>query len=81
MTARHCIRNRSCKTRMSHSSRTCGSRTSTSEVATQPLRSHETCSMEKTLDAANRRIQDIQQKQPTTSLTRGAGLPRSSLLG
>lgn len=33
-----------------------------SEVATQPLRSHDTCSMEKILDAANRRVEDMQQK-------------------
>jgi Beta-lactamase superfamily domain len=33
-----------------------------SQVATEPLRSHETCSMEKILDAANRRIEDIRQK-------------------
>jgi hypothetical protein len=33
-----------------------------SEAATQPLRSHETCSMEKIIDAASRRIEDMQQK-------------------
>jgi hypothetical protein len=33
-----------------------------SEVATQPLRSHETYSMEEILDAANRRVEDMQQK-------------------
>jgi UDP-MurNAc hydroxylase len=33
-----------------------------SEVATQPLTSHDTCPMEKILDAANRRIEDMQQK-------------------
>jgi UDP-MurNAc hydroxylase len=33
-----------------------------SEVARQPLRSHETCSMARILDAANRRIEDMQHK-------------------
>ncbi|MGY4496164.1 hypothetical protein ACVWYH_000091 [Bradyrhizobium sp. GM24.11] len=33
-----------------------------SDVAAQPLRSHETCAMEKILDAANRRIEDMQRK-------------------
>ena len=33
-----------------------------SEVGTQPLRSHETCSIEKILTAANQRIEDMQKK-------------------
>jgi UDP-MurNAc hydroxylase len=33
-----------------------------SQVATQPLTAHESCSMEKILDAANGRIEDMQQK-------------------
>ena len=33
-----------------------------SEVATQPLKSHNTCSMAQILDAANQRIEDMQQK-------------------
>jgi UDP-MurNAc hydroxylase len=37
-------------------------RRDSAEVATQPLTSHETCSMVKILDAANRRIEDMQEK-------------------
>lgn len=41
-----------------------------SEVATQPLKSHETFSMEKILDAANKRIEDMQGKYQRWVLAR-----------